>query len=133
MLYEELKRLTNGEATVKEYEIVNHTYMACEDMTKEGAADLWKYLFGKKHRDKKREKARVNAQCHDLEWVLDFIGDDSGDILLPNGDMLNVVRNYFDDKIDTIYLVDARLGTRAIAVQDNRGGLVPVQKRYFRK
>lgn len=133
MLYNELKNLTNGEATVKEYEIVNRVYMEMHDMTKEGAADLWKYLFGKQHRDAKREKNRVDAQCHDFKWFLEFIGNRSGAIALPNGDWVDVVWSVWEDGVVRVDLWDIREGKITIAERNNRGELEPVQRRYFKK
>lgn len=131
MLYDELKNLTKGEATVKEYEIVNKVYMDMEAMTKEEAADLWKYLFGKKHREAKREKVRIEAQCHDLKWVLDFIGDRTGEITLPNGEVIDVVWNGYHGVVRIDHF-DFYHGKRTIA--EKKGNeMVAVPRRYFKK
>lgn len=88
MLYEELKARTNNEATLEEYDYVNRIYMDSNVMTKEDAAALWYGLYEKKHRQEKRERNKVNNQCHNLKWLVEYVTGKTGEIRLPNGDIV---------------------------------------------
>lgn len=135
MLYDELKKLTKGEATVEEYNVVNKAYMESDNMTKEEAAEVWKKLYGKKHREIKRENARIDALCHDFDWVIKFIGFDEGHLMLPNNEVIQIVRDCIWDSsiISKIYHYDFHHGKRLIAKLNEWDRLKPIPKRYFRK
>ena len=46
MLFNELRNLTYGLVSLKEYERINAIYMECSHMTHEDAAEIWRLTYG---------------------------------------------------------------------------------------
>lgn len=89
MLYEELKELTKGECTYDEYKVVNAAYTESDTMTKTEAASLWRFLYGKAHREAKKE---AKIKSHSLAYIDELTKNAvSGQrFILPNGDEIKV-------------------------------------------